>query len=127
MLKDDPSEIFKDRVYVFERYEEKYGEIHGNVLDVGAGNGYASIWLAKNCPKVKKIIALEASETAVTKLIPKNTKYHNVEGKVIPQFGSFDDLESEEFDFVIALGALHHSKNLRLTFTCISKLITSCG
>ncbi len=54
MLKDDPSEIFKDRVYVFERYEEKYGEIHGNVLDVSAGNEYASLWLAKNYPKVKK-------------------------------------------------------------------------
>ncbi len=83
--------------------------------------------VSKELSQSKKIIAFEASEIAVTKLIPTNTKYHNVEGKLIPQFDSFDDLESEEFDFVTALGALHHSKNLRLTFTCISKLITSCG
>ena len=123
MLKQDPSDIFKERVAVFQRFEEEFGKIFGNVLDVGAGNGYASIWLAKNYNKVNNIVALEASESAVKQLIPRNVKFHQVENKVTPRYGSFDSIERNGYDFVIALGALHHSKNLMSTFSSISMVL----
>jgi SAM-dependent methyltransferase len=127
MLEQDPSGIFKDRVEVFQRFEDVFGNLYGNVLDVGAGNGYASIWLAKNYHKVKSIVALEASESAVSQLIPRNVKFHKVEDKVRAHYGSFDSIKRNEYDFVIAFGALHHSKDLMSTFKSISKVIRDDG
>ena len=89
--------------------------IQGNVLDIGAGNGHASIWLEKKYPLIRKIVALEASRMAVEKVIPRNIAYHKV-SKVIPFFGSFNQREWDaEFDFVIAFGSLHHSHCLDST------------
>ena len=115
MLKEDPSTIFKSRVQVFDLFEKHYGPIQGNVLDIGAGNGYASIWLEKKYPLIRKIVALEASRVAVEKVIPRNITYHKV-SKVTPFLGSFDRRQwNAEFDFVIAFGTLHHSRCLDST------------
>ena len=44
---EDPKNIFKPRVNILSNFQNKLGKIYGNVLDIGAGSGYASIWLAK--------------------------------------------------------------------------------
>ncbi len=128
MLRQPANEIFKPRVQIFSEFQIAFGKLYGNILDVGAGNGYASIWIAKNCPDVTEIVALDASQPAVSQLIPRNAEYHQVSNRVLPKLGSFDDLgESKKFNFVVAMGALHHSKNLFTTLSSIGKAIKPGG
>ena len=93
---DDPKNIFKPRVNILSNYQAQFGKIYGNVLDIGAGSGYASIWLAKNS-NAKKIICLENSKIAVENLIPKNIYYHNVQDKVKAELGSFEEIPYNDF------------------------------
>jgi len=128
MMKVESDSIFKSRVKTFPIVEALLGEpLSGNILDVGCGNGYASIWLAKNRKDVK-VTALEASELAVKELIPKHVSYHGVDDIVEVKNGSFDDLDTKDtYDTVIAFGALHHSSCLYSTMKSISKSIVSDG
>lgn len=127
MMNIHPENIFTHRVNVFSIFEDLVQPIHGNILDVGCGSGYASIWLAKNKP-VNQIIALEASSQAVHELIPRNIAYHNVEDLVTPLEGTFDNIPFENhFDYVIAFGALHHSRCLWSTMQSISKSMKDGG
>ena len=108
----NPEFIFKPRVKILSNFQKKIKRISGNVLDIGGGSGYASIWLARNSD-AKKIICLENSKIAVESLIPKNIKYFNVQNKVETLLGSFEELEFESyFDFIISMGSLHHSNCL---------------
>ena len=118
-LKQNPEFIFKPRIKTLSYFQKNIKTIYGTVLDIGAGSGYASIWLAKNSD-AKKIISLENSKIAVENLIPKNIKYHNVEDKVEPKFGSFENIEPKDyFDFIISFGSVHHSSCL---FTCMKSI-----
>ena len=119
LISKDPEEIFKPRIEILSHFQKKIKKINGNVLDIGAGSGYASIWLAKNS-NANKIICLENSKFAVDRLIPKNIKYHKVEDKIDVQLGSFEDLQfNDNFDFIISFGSIHHASCL---FTCMNSL-----
>jgi 2-polyprenyl-3-methyl-5-hydroxy-6-metoxy-1,4-benzoquinol methylase len=128
MMEVDSNSIFKDRVDTFEYVESIIGKsISGIILDVGCGNGYASIWLAKNRKNIS-VTALESSEVAVSELIPKHVAYHNVEDIVSPKNGSFDCInEKEKYDFVFAFGALHHSSCLYKTMSSVYDSIVDGG
>ena len=60
-------------VKIFQLFEKKINNIKGNILDIGAGTGYASIWLALNS-KVDSIISVETSEVCVKIIIPNFSK-----------------------------------------------------
>jgi len=128
MMGVDSDSIFKDRVDTFGIVESILGKlVSGSVLDVGCGNGYASIWLAKNRKNIS-VTALEMSERAVVELIPKHISHHKVESIVTPKIGSFDSIgKKEEYDFVVAFGALHHSSCLYETMSSIYNSITNDG
>lgn len=128
MMKTDPDQIFSNRVNIFSEVEGKLGfEVHGTVLDVGCGSGYASIWLAKNRP-IAKVYAQEASVEAVEQLLPRNINHHGVSAKVQPIAGSFDAIPFEnELDFVVSFGALHHSTCLYSTMRSIGKALKDGG
>lgn len=128
MMDIPPEKIFSHRVDVFKQIEKELGvSISGSVLDVGCGNGYASIWLAMN-RNVNTAYAMEESEAAIKELLPRNINYHGVNDIVKPFKGSFDDIPLESsIDFVIAFGAIHHSPCLYSTMKSISKSLKDGG
>lgn len=94
--------------------------IQGNVLEIGAGNGYASVDLSKR-PSVESVHSLECDEAALNKLIRRNYQENNVpEEKYELVLGSFNDIKNKDYyDFVVALGVIHHSGNLLKTLDSI--------
>jgi SAM-dependent methyltransferase len=128
MMSISPDQIFSDRVHIFDQLERKIGlGVHGQVLDMGCGSGYASIWLAKNKP-VSKVYAQEASRQAVEQLLPRNISHHGVEGKVEALAGSFDAIPMKDsLDFVVSFGALHHSPCLFSTMRSVGESLKDGG
>jgi SAM-dependent methyltransferase len=128
MMRVSPDNIFTSRVEVFDRVCKKLNlKINGKVADIGCGNGYASIWLAKKMqPEI--VYAVEASDAAVDELLPRNIKHHGVENIVVPKSASFEALPFDsELDYVVSFGALHHSGCLLTTLRSISKSLTNGG
>ena len=127
LLSQDSNSVFKPRVKIFHLFEKKIGKIHGEVLDIGSGNGYASVWLALNS-KANTITSNESSDICVNELIPKNSKYFNVENKILPIKGNFSKLNySDYFNFVVSFGSVHHSDCLFETMKSISKYLKEDG
>ena len=119
---------FSDRILTFHRFEKQVSEIYGTILDVGCGNGYASVYLLKTFPKIKKIYLLESSEEAVENLIPKTLKHFEIHDKFEIIHGSFDNLNLNiKFDFIVSFGAVHHSSCLFKTLECLNKSIKDEG
>ena len=124
---EDPKNIFKPRVKILSEFQNKVQRIYGNVLDIGAGSGYASIWLAQNSD-ADKIICLENSKIAVENLIPKNIKYYGVENKVETLLGSFEELPFNNFfDFIISMGSIHHCNCLYTSMKSINSALKNKG
>ena len=109
------------RLKVLQHFENfTKTKISGKVLDSGCGNGYASIWIAKNT-KAEQITSLDISPVAIEHLVPLNIKRYGVEKKIVPTIGDFSNTNFESsFNFVIAFGSLHHSECLFTTFKSIS-------
>jgi cyclopropane fatty-acyl-phospholipid synthase-like methyltransferase len=91
-------------------------KIAGMVLDIGCGNGYSSVHIAKT-RDVKQIHAMECNVPAVDKLIRKNFVNNKIpESKYELILGSFNNIRNKNYyDFVVAMGAIHHSSNLLRT------------
>jgi len=128
MLKTDPARLFLNpRLKILKIVQSTIGSPFGVIADVGCGSGYFGIFLATQTDQIKYVDAIEASEAAVKEVIPRNAEFHNVLGKVKPIFGSFDELAKETYDFVFAMGALHHSPDLKKTLEVISQSLKKGG
>jgi SAM-dependent methyltransferase len=116
------------RLRVLKSFTETTGlKFSGNILDAGCGNGYAGISLAL-LPAVNNVVCLDSSDIAVYDLIPRNSKYYGVDKKIDAILGSFNNISfSEEFDYIIAFGALHHSPCLFSTFKSLTKSLKVGG
>ena len=120
MLNIEYKEILNHpRAKIINKINQHLGSINGIAADIGCGSGYFSILLAKNFKKIQKIDAIEASDVAINKVIPKFIKFYNLGNKINPKLGSFDNLPKKNYDFVFAMGALHHSTNLKKTLKSI--------
>lgn len=106
-----------DRLKTLKRAENFLNqELHGHVLDAGAGNGYASVDIAKRS-KVVQVHALECNVPAVDKLIRGNFTLNKIpEEKYELICGSYNDIRNKKYyDYVVCFGSLHHSSNLLKT------------
>ena len=110
-----------DRLNCIKKAEKYLGrKIDGKVLDIGCGNGYSSVHLAKT-RDVDSIHALECDLPAVDKLIRANFKTNQIpEDKYELVLGSFNDTKNKSYyDFAISLGVIHHSGNLFRTLKSV--------
>ena len=76
MANDTPENILSNRrLRVIPIVRDKIGSIEGVAADVGCGSGYFSIGLAREFNNLSRIDAIEASETAVSDVIPRNIDF----------------------------------------------------
>ncbi len=127
LLSQNPKNLFKPRVKIFNLFEKKINKIKGNILDIGAGTGYASIWLALNS-NINSVISVETSDICINEIIPKNSRQFKVENKVKPLKGNFSDLDfNDHFDYVISFGSIHHSDCLFKTMSALGNYLKDGG
>ncbi|MCB1202736.1 MAG: class I SAM-dependent methyltransferase [Verrucomicrobiae bacterium] len=107
----------KDRRWLpFQRASEKCGGIRGRILEVGAGDGWCSAAVLRHY-EIEESFIMEIDEAAIDSLIPETLRNFEVDDKnVTLVLGSFNSIPYVDyFDFVIAMGSLHHSENLFVT------------
>ncbi len=94
-----------------------------NVLEFGCGTG----WLTNTMSYIykKKVTSLDFTEKAIetAKLVSKALK---VSPKYIKN-DIFDYEDNKQYDLVISLGVLHHTKNCKLAFAKISNFVKPGG
>lgn len=90
--------------------------VYGKVLEIGAGTAWCSAVLSF-APEVTHIHALDYDPYAVSELMPQVFKRFQANTEKITRIlGSFNVIkEKESYDFIISMGALHHSENLTST------------
>jgi len=122
----DPKVLLTNpRIKILDRLGEF--NISGRVADVGCGSGYFGIAVAKKFNSVEKVDCIEASAIAVERVIPRNIGYYDLSARVQAVKGSFDELPTDTYDVVFAMGALHHSKNLGGTMQSIINSLKADG
>lgn len=94
-------------------------KIKGNILEIGAGDGWCSAYILRQFSnQIENIHIMETNDSAINFLIPKSLNVAEVNTNNVSLVkGSFNDIQlKNNYDFVIAMGAIHHSADLRLTF-----------
>jgi SAM-dependent methyltransferase len=120
----------KPRIEALEKILHKIDkELSGDVLEIGAGDGWCSAYLAESQQNINSIYIMECNLPAVTRLIPQTFKLLNISTeKVKYVLGSFNNIKAEnQFDYIIAMGALHHSSNLKHTLAQVHKALKPGG
>ena len=115
------------RLNILRKAERILGKkISGTILEIGSGNGYASVFIAQY-RKIEKIYCSEVTHSGVDTLIRNNFESNQIPyEKYELVLGSFNNIPlKNKFDYVIALGALHHSSDLRKTldeiYSCLAE------
>lgn len=116
------------RIRALNKAIERTGSITGRVLEIGAGDGWCSAHLLKKY-KLSEIFTMEISDAAAKELIPHVFNVCKVDSSIATGVkGSFNNIrKTNYFDFVVAIGAIHHSENLFETFRNVYKSLKPGG
>lgn len=105
------------------------GRPWGSGVDLAAGSGYASAALSRR-PDVNRVYVLEQARDYVETVMPEMFDATNADhAKLVRVLGSFNDLRLPDasLDFVLAIGALHHSEQLPATLAEIRRVLRVGG
>lgn len=137
LLAMSADEIVKYYAYhSFQEMEEwlslfkRLAPIKGIGLELGAGCGVMSAVFAKE-KEVEMVLAVEVVESMTHKIMPKVAAGYlgKEEQKLVPVLGTFDDLQipNESIDFIVEMDSIHHSHNLKQTFTEAFRVLKKGG
>jgi len=103
--------------------------LEGEGMEVAAGVSALSCSLARLYPNIKNIYALEIVSGIVEKLQPILINQTNMQGRVIPTIGDFDNIKlpDNSLDFVTGCDSLHHSNDLHKTLAEIGRVLKPGG
>ena len=107
-------------------------EIHGTILEIGSGTGIYSCLISK-LESVKKIYTLDYSKACIEQLLPFVIDQFNLNEKermkIFPVVGSFNNIQLQDnsIDFIVAMGALHHSEDREVTFKEVYRVLKPGG
>lgn len=104
-------------------------EIGGRVLEIGAGAAWCSGELSRRAGVVEAW-ALDYEEYCVKELMPLAHRLARADhSKIRRVLGSYNAMAApdEYFDFVISMGALHHSEDLSLTMRECRRVLNPNG
>ena len=118
------SEEFKETLQIFEK--SGFGK-SVNILDIGAGNGVASVCFAMEGFNVTAVEP-DSSNTVgngAIKILKDKYKLENI--NVISSSGESIPLENEAYDIVYVRQAMHHANHLNDFLKEISRLLKKAG
>jgi 2-polyprenyl-3-methyl-5-hydroxy-6-metoxy-1,4-benzoquinol methylase len=100
------------------------------ILDIGCGTGKNSCLLSGYD---RKILGIDISKNSIKKanelkniLKIENTFFKNIDLYELEKIHKFKE-QKNKFDYIICIGVLHHSKNIKKAMTIISNLIKDDG
>ena len=104
-------------------------KLAGKIVEIGAGTGVFSALLSKE-KELHEIYCLDYDKFSVETLMPlvfKNLSANT--DKINTVLGSYNNMKVTDnyFDYVVSLGAVHHSENLLATFTESYRVLKSGG
>lgn len=117
------------RATCIEKLEVRLGhKLRGNVLEVGAGTALCSA-LASKRPDVELVTAMDYDHFCVEEMMPfVFNQYGANTGKIERVYGSYNRiLRSGFYDYIIAVGALHHSEDLTVTLRALHSALKPGG
>ncbi len=103
--------------------------LHGNIIEIGAGTGWCSAILSMK-DTIDSVFTMDYSKYCIENLIPQAHKAIGANtSKITRVLGSYNKMQcnADEFDFIISIGAIHHSENLQATMKECQRVLKPGG
>lgn len=117
------------RVRCVDKLEILLGRpLYGKVLEIGAGTALCSTFISQR-ETVERVTALDYDHFCVDTMMPTTfEKFGAVTDKIERVYGSYNGIPRDEFyDFIVAVGALHHSENLVVSLASLYRALRPGG
>ncbi len=122
-------ELTEHLTFIAEVFNTLQIELKGVGMEVAAGVGTFACSLARLYPAVERVYALDILPDVVHHLVPKIIEATNMQGRVIPMLGDFNDIKlpDNSLDFVVGYSSFHHSDDLPRTLKEVARVLKPGG